>query len=281
MSICVHLWFHLYHALMRHGVRILILSIMLGLVSVIVLAGVTYVLRPVAWTSHGLIVESGRWEGRVVAGSDRSVRAQSRTIDEILNLGEILGEQNWNPAIDPPGGGVAMSELADWTVLHSDEHGGRLLVRHRVGWPFRAFESYQVYEQPGESFNVRREGLNVVTYLDYRGSQPWPAALDRAVPRTPIWPGLLADWAIASGAWLVLFALVYGTRGLMRERAARRRRARGRCPDCGYDLKGAFDDGCSECGWGRADWTVARGGTLVPSVIDDEGSNSGAEWSMR
>ena len=25
----------------------------------------------------------------------------------------------------------------------------------------------------------------------------------------------------------------------------------GRCPNCKYDLQGRFDDGCSECGWGR------------------------------
>ena len=29
------------------------------------------------------------------------------------------------------------------------------------------------------------------------------------------------------------------------------RLARGRCPNCGYNLRGKLDAGCPECGWGR------------------------------
>ncbi len=29
------------------------------------------------------------------------------------------------------------------------------------------------------------------------------------------------------------------------------RRKRGRCINCGYDLRGDFSAGCSECGWRR------------------------------
>ena len=31
------------------------------------------------------------------------------------------------------------------------------------------------------------------------------------------------------------------------------RRKRGRCIKCGYDLRGDFSAGCSECGWRRED----------------------------
>jgi hypothetical protein len=58
----------------------------------------------------------------------------------------------------------------------------------------------------------------------------------------PIWSGLLLDTGFYGVLWAVpLFGLP-----LLR---ARRRRRKGRCPRCGYDLKAAFEHGCPECGW--------------------------------
>ena len=34
---------------------------------------------------------------------------------------------------------------------------------------------------------------------------------------------------------------------------------RGRCPKCGYDLRGKHDAGCPECGWNRAAEHASRG----------------------
>ena len=45
--------------------------------------------------------------------------------------------------------------------------------------------------------------------------------------------------------WFGLFFVMGRTRRFIRTR-------RGRCPRCGYDLRGEFADGCPECGWGRA-----------------------------
>jgi len=36
------------------------------------------------------------------------------------------------------------------------------------------------------------------------------------------------------------------------------RAKRGRCPRCGYDLRGNLDAGCPECGWGRAAEEVSK-----------------------
>jgi hypothetical protein len=39
----------------------------------------------------------------------------------------------------------------------------------------------------------------------------------------------------------------------VRSRASlrRTRRESGRCPECGYDLRGELAEGCPECGWNR------------------------------
>jgi hypothetical protein len=31
------------------------------------------------------------------------------------------------------------------------------------------------------------------------------------------------------------------------------RQKRGSCPNCGYDLRGALEKGCPECGWNRSE----------------------------
>jgi hypothetical protein len=56
---------------------------------------------------------------------------------------------------------------------------------------------------------------------------------------------VLPHWLLALG---VAGLLVRAARGGKRTR----RRRRGLCPACGYDVKGAFEGGCPECGWNRA-----------------------------
>jgi hypothetical protein len=63
----------------------------------------------------------------------------------------------------------------------------------------------------------------------------------------PLWPGFLVDTILYAATW---FAICFG------RAPAKRfiRTKRGRCPQCGYDLRGALEKGCSECGWGRIPW---------------------------
>ena len=53
--------------------------------------------------------------------------------------------------------------------------------------------------------------------------------------------------------WLRYIFLVTGTRRpfLVVTSKGTRRRLRGCCPGCGYDLRKNFNDGCPECGWLR------------------------------
>ena len=67
-----------------------------------------------------------------------------------------------------------------------------------------------------------------------------------ALPVRPLWTGLIANTFFYT---VILWLLTLGPF------TARRlvRRKRGHCVKCGYDLRGEFSAGCSECGWRRED----------------------------
>ncbi len=62
------------------------------------------------------------------------------------------------------------------------------------------------------------------------------------------WRGFVADSLLYAVGWFVPIGRIALARlGL--------RRYRGKCLKCGYDLRGDFSAGCSECGWRREDVT--------------------------
>jgi hypothetical protein len=67
----------------------------------------------------------------------------------------------------------------------------------------------------------------------------------RRIPLFPIWRG----FAINTLFFAAILSLLYCTRFVARRLI---RVKRGRCPKCGYDLRGAVSGGCPECGWNRA-----------------------------
>ncbi|MEZ6241931.1 MAG: hypothetical protein R3B57_02710 [Phycisphaerales bacterium] len=76
----------------------------------------------------------------------------------------------------------------------------------------------------------------------FDASLPANATLQMLLPLRPIWPGFAIDAVFYAGVcWVMLAAPGVVVRW--------RRRRRGRCPACGYDLAGL--DACPECGGGR------------------------------
>ncbi|MCA9305190.1 MAG: hypothetical protein KDA16_01560 [Phycisphaerales bacterium] len=68
------------------------------------------------------------------------------------------------------------------------------------------------------------------------------------MPLLPIWPGLLIDTAFWGAVW---FILLWPT-GLVAAKVKRaRRRAKGKCAWCKYDLRGIDSERCPECGGER------------------------------
>lgn len=108
-----------------------------------------------------------------------------------------------------------------------------------TGWPWRAMASESWLFTGGPGGTPYREELRHNLVLATR-----PDGRRTIMPLRPIWPGLLGDVAVFAGAWwLLLFGVGAARRAL--------RRGRGRCPACGYDLRGQTATGCPECGRGR------------------------------
>lgn len=114
-----------------------------------------------------------------------------------------------------------------------------------LGWPARAL---------GSMFATKvTEPLTIAVTIEH-GIQidKTPAGFDfgvvndlRVLPTQVIWSGFMLNWILYA---FVLFGLMALPGAVKRTHRLRR----GRCPDCGYDLRGAFNAGCPECGWRRA-----------------------------
>lgn len=125
-------------------------------------------------------------------------------------------------------------------------------VEDARGWPLKALRSWRkTHAHGGARANVSRS-YNFQYVRDAIDSSGWvelPAWMQRvhlsgAVSLLPIWPGLIADSGLFGAGWFLLLFGPWMTRRMLRRRG-------GRCPACGYNLRGEFALGCSECGWDR------------------------------
>jgi len=139
-------------------------------------------------------------------------------------------------------------DLPRWSAIHDPALRApdfdRLLVReYAMGWPLRSARYYGVWQHDDVDPTKSRQFTHGA--FDYRAAVHDQFYGDSLVmPLIPIWPGVFVNAFFFAAIW---FALVVGLRPL--RRALHRRR--GRCPMCGYDLRGELDVGCPECGWNR------------------------------
>ena len=98
---------------------------------------------------------------------------------------------------------------------------------HAFGWPLRCVRRRKVGAPQRDFLIIDRSTLTQVRVTP--------------IPVRPIATGLIGDTVVYGAA---IFLVVTGP-GAVRRRARRRR---GRCPACGYDLRGRADAACPECG---------------------------------
>jgi hypothetical protein len=126
---------------------------------------------------------------------------------------------------------------------------------HQFGWPMRAAEwhSHDVSGVPRRVEATMRDAVADAAGLRV-GVEP-PSFIPvgksyepRRLPVLPTWPGFAVDPLLYA---LILWLIVAGPFVLRRLIRIKR----GRCPKCGYDLRGAIPGagggGCPECGWNR------------------------------
>ena len=109
--------------------------------------------------------------------------------------------------------------------------------RTEIGWPLRTLAidaSYEVYHVP-----IHRIVPNEHSGMTVAG---------QLMPREILWVGFAINTTFyAAILWLLTFG-PFTARRIIRHK-------RGRCIKCGYDLRGNFSAGCSECGWRRDEHT--------------------------
>jgi hypothetical protein len=131
-------------------------------------------------------------------------------------------------------------ELPAWALRPGDGPDPQNIKTFAWGWPFRALcggvESY-LNSAPAGPYTGASDKLRgfLTRKAGFLGDQ------HAALPRTIASPGFALDTAFYAAIALTLWSAP----PLIRRRL---RRARGHCPACGYNLKGAPSATCPECG---------------------------------
>jgi hypothetical protein len=226
-------------------------AVLLGAVTTLVVAWpVTVGAMHMGWIKP--VMESHGWHPFSVAGESISYRAHSARrmlIDQI----ELI-QQNPRDSRIPMGeptvlpGWVASPDSAPEDLRESVNYVDTLAT----GWPLRcaAGEVWFVWTRNSDgqlatTEDIERPPASGTTTAPVR-RHLWRVATNATgpteLPLRVVWGGLIADVAVWSAAWgVVLFGAAWA-------RQVRRRR-RGLCAGCGYDLRGAAAGAaCPECG---------------------------------
>ena len=112
-----------------------------------------------------------------------------------------------------------------------------LLAETRYGWPLRSMRCAVLFVSESGRVNVRaRNGWHFPNGIPWLGTSNL-----EVIPFEPMPIGFIANTLLYAGASCLLFGGPFVIRRWSRIR-------HGRCPSCGYDLKGTTHPRCPECG---------------------------------
>lgn len=141
--------------------------------------------------------------------------------------------------------GYTGPEIPDAVVTTAERGAYSSICTSLMGWPFRAMAA-EVWE-PRVALSAFGGGFQLPA-----PERRWCLPITRRdredvlLPLRPVWGGFAANTAIFAGVWWCVLGVPVVTRAWWREG---RRLRRGRCPECGYDLRWDMKAGCGECGW--------------------------------
>lgn len=143
----------------------------------------------------------------------------------------------WHIGLAPPQGGFATirAGFGHWNCWEAEVGGGRTAATAAFGWPFPALRTV-VVPAGFASSPAPRPALPAPGILTDLGMF---ARSSGAIPIDPILLGLLYNTLIYAAALVIPLSFFPVRRW--------RRRRRGRCVRCNYDLRG-IDGACPECG---------------------------------
>ena len=101
----------------------------------------------------------------------------------------------------------------------------------QFGWPMRS-----MYLNRSISAKVSQGQPVQISFRNENGAMPMPCH--------PLWPGFAVNTLLYAALLWLAFCGPPALRRHIRVKG-------GRCPKCGYDLRGAPGSGCPECGWNR------------------------------
>ncbi len=162
-------------------------------------------------------------------GDHTTTPIASRLILEFQHGAEVLWSLNTGWAdFGPP-------DVPQWAApALRDAIAPKKVMLDARGWPFRAFWLSADLDEGGSVAAVSG-GLNLRTSLSSVPRDPI------ILPLRPILLGLLGDTAV-----YVLIVLILGMFTIAVRRCLRFEQ--GRCPTCGYDRSGQYEQACPECG---------------------------------
>ncbi len=161
--------------------------------------------------------------------------------------------QNYTPAAPPVAspsprsiaGRWERDELLPWTRgarPWPDPTKGDSVWVKASGWPLRATVTRIWNTSIPSGHTWHASGGLIIGSADKTGWADWPPTFAKIIPLRPLWPEFLANSLLFACAWAAPVFARFQIRRL-------RRRQRGHCLRCGYNLSGLpADNACPECG---------------------------------
>jgi hypothetical protein len=153
---------------------------------------------------------------------------------------------------------IMTGTAAKWVILECPVYWGEWssTVNFRTGWPSNSMTRRRIWTGHDEATTAAYDLVLALSATHFDGEDVPKSLRTEYFPTLPIMPGFLLDTLFYAAIWGGAF---FGFASA--KRAIRRRR--GRCPRCGYDLRGHRHEGtearrheglaagCPECGWNR------------------------------